>query len=50
MHDEKTVQRFIELRASGWSYARQMTGLNTSKPTLIGWSREHHTLVQDWSG
>ena len=50
MHDEKTVQRFIELRASGWTYARLMTELNTSKPTLIGWSRKCHTLVQDWSG
>ena len=22
MHDEKTVQRFIELRSQGWTYAR----------------------------
>jgi hypothetical protein len=50
MHDEKTVQRFIELRASGWTYARLMTELNVTKLTLIGWSRKHHALVQDWSG
>ena len=50
MYDEKTVQRFIELRASGWTYARLMTELNTSKPTLIAWSRKYHALVQDWSG
>jgi hypothetical protein len=50
MHDEQTVQRFIELRASGWTYARLMTELNTSKPTLIAWSRKQHALVQDWSG
>jgi hypothetical protein len=34
MHDEKTVQRFIELRASGWIYARLMTELNVSKTTI----------------
>ena len=50
MYDEKTVQRFIELRATGWTYARLMTELNASKPTLIGWSRKYHPLVQDWSG
>ena len=22
MHDEKTIQRFIELRSRGWTYAR----------------------------
>ena len=40
MHDEKTVQRFIELRSQGWTYARLKTELNVSKPTLIGWSRK----------
>ena len=50
MHDEKTVQRFIELRASGWTYARLMTELDTSKPTLIAWSRKYPASVQDWSG
>jgi hypothetical protein len=50
MHDEKTVQRFMELRASGWTYARLMTELNTSKPSLIAWGRKYHVLVQDWSG
>ena len=50
MYDEKTVQRFIELRARGWTYARLMTELNVSKPTLIAWSHKHHAQVQDWSG
>jgi orotate phosphoribosyltransferase-like protein len=35
MHEPQTVQRFIELRAQGWTYARLMTELNVSKPTLI---------------
>ena len=47
MHDEKTVQRFIELRASGWTYARLMSELNVSKPTLIAWSRKHQFQIQN---
>ena len=47
MHDDKTVQRFIELRAQGWSYARLMTELNVSKPTLIAWSRKHQFQIQN---
>lgn len=47
MHDEKTVQRFIELRASGWTYARLMTELNVTKPTLIAWSRKHQFQIQN---
>jgi hypothetical protein len=47
MHDEKTVQRFIELRAQGWSYARLMTELNVTKPTLIAWSRKHQFQIQN---
>jgi len=47
MHDENTVQRFIELRAQGWSYARLMTELNVTKPTLIAWSRKHQFQIQN---
>ena len=47
MHDENTVQRFIELRAQGWTYARLMTELNVSKPTLIAWSRKHQFQIQN---
>jgi len=46
MHDDKTVQRFIDLRVQGWPFARIATELNVSKPTLIGWSRKHqHTIA-----
>ena len=45
MHDAQTVQRFIELRASGWTYARLMTELNVSKPTLVAWSRKHQFQI-----
>jgi hypothetical protein len=47
MHDENTVQKFIELRATGWSYARLITELNVSKPTLIAWSRKHQFSIQN---
>ena len=47
MHEEKTVQRFIELRAQGWSYLRLMTELNVTKPTLIAWSRKHQFQIQN---
>jgi hypothetical protein len=48
MYDENTVQRFIELRAGGWSYARLMTELNVSKPTLIAWSRKHQFKIKNF--
>jgi hypothetical protein len=47
MHDDKTVQRFIELRAQGWTYTRLITELNVSKTTLIGWSRKHQFMIQN---
>ena len=47
MHDEKTVQRFIELRSQGWPFARLATELNVSKPTLINWSRKHQFQIQN---
>ena len=47
MHDETTVQRFIELRAQSWSYARIMTELKVTKPTLIAWSRKHQFQIQN---
>ena len=47
MYDEKTVQRFIELRAQSWTYARLMTELNVSKPTLIAWSRKYQFQIQN---
>jgi len=45
MHDEPTIQRFIELRAQGRSYAQLTTELNVSKPTLIAWSRKHQFQI-----
>ena len=47
MHSPETVQRFIELRAQGWTYARLMVELKVTKPTLIGWSRRHQFEIQN---
>ena len=47
MHDDKTIKRFIELRARGSTYARIMTELDVSKPTLIAWSRKHQFEIQN---
>ena len=47
MHEPQTIQRFIEMRAQGWTYARLMTELNVSKPTLIAWSRKHQFEIQN---
>src|SRR6516162_9495242 len=46
-HDGNTVQRFIELRALGWSFARIATELQVSKPTLIDWSRKHQFQINN---
>ncbi len=46
MYDENVVQRFIDLRVQGWSFARIAQELNVSKPTLVDWSRKHqHTIA-----
>ena len=37
--DNETKQRFIELRAFGWSYDKIARELQVSKPTLIQWSK-----------
>jgi orotate phosphoribosyltransferase-like protein len=47
MKDEKTVERFLELRSQGWTYQRLMAELNVSKPTLIAWSRKHQFQIQN---
>ena len=46
MHDETTIQRFIDLRVQGRPFSAIAQELNVSKPTLIAWSRKHqHTIA-----
>ena len=40
MKDHAVKEKFIELRARGWSFDRIGTELKVSKQTLITWSRE----------
>ena len=47
MKDQETIQRFITLRAQGWSFARIAESLNVSKPTLILWGRRHQFDIQN---
>ncbi len=47
MKDQETVQRFIQLRAAGWSFARISEELKTSKPTLIQWGRVHQFEIRN---
>src|SRR5580765_4405275 len=47
MKDQETVQKFIELRSRGVSFARIAEQLGDAKSTLILWSREHQHLIQN---
>lgn len=47
MHDPQTVQKFIELRAQGRTFAQLIAELNVSKPTLIAWSRKHQFEINN---
>jgi transposase-like protein len=47
MKDQETIQKFIELRSKGVSFARIAEQLGVAKSTLILWSREHQHLIQN---
>lgn len=47
MSDLETQQRFVSLRAEGWSFARIAAELKVSKPTLIDWSRKLQYQIQN---
>ena len=47
MKDQETVQKFIELRSKGVSFARIADQLGVAKSTLILWSREHQHLIHN---
>jgi len=40
MHTEQTIDKFVELRAQGWSLGHIATELHVSKRTLVDWNRE----------
>jgi hypothetical protein len=47
MNDVEQQQRFVFLRAEGWSFARIAEDLKISKPTLINWSRKFQFEIQN---
>ena len=47
MNDLETQQRFVFLRAEGWSFARIAEDLKVSKPTLINWSRKFQFEIKN---
>jgi hypothetical protein len=47
MNDIEKQQRFVFLRAEGWSFARIAEDLQISKPTLINWSRKLQFEIQN---
>src|SRR4051812_47486328 len=47
MNDVEKQQRFVFLRAEGWSFARIAADLNISKTTLINWSRKFQFDIQN---
>ena len=46
MHPNETKDKFIELRAQGWSLPRIATELHVSKTTLVEWNREFASDIQ----
>ena len=47
MKDNQTQNRFIELRAQNWSYARIAKELGVSKQTLINWSKQYEIEISN---
>ena len=45
MKELAVKERFILLRAQGWSFAKIAKELRTSKQTLIEWSKEFRTTI-----
>jgi len=45
MKDQETVQKFIELRSKGMSFARMAEELGVARSTLILWSQKHQHVI-----
>src|SRR5260221_1044129 len=48
MHIQDTQDKFVELRAQGWSLAHIATELHVSKRTLVEWNREFAADIQSF--
>src|SRR5437879_964147 len=47
MHTADTQEKFIELRAQGWTLGHISTELCVSKRTLVSWNREFAKDIKD---
>ncbi len=47
MKDQSVKEKFIALRAMGWSFNRISMEIGVSKPTLIDWSRSLSLEIQN---
>lgn len=47
MHDQDTINRFIEMRSKGFSYVNIHETLGIAKNTIILWSRKYHDQIQN---
>jgi transcriptional regulator with XRE-family HTH domain len=47
MKNQEVRERFVELRAQGWSFERIAKELNCSKQTLINWSKESSLQIRN---
>jgi len=47
MKDMKTKERFVELRAKGWSFEKIAKELKVCKQTLINWSKELSIMISN---
>ena len=41
MHTQQKIDKFLELRARGWSLGHIATEIDVSKRTLVDWNREY---------
>jgi transposase-like protein len=47
MKDNDLIDRFVELRAKGWSFSRIAAELDVHKNTLLAWSRKHQHRIRN---
>jgi transposase-like protein len=47
MKEIDVIDRFVELRAQGWSFSRIAAELNVHRNTLLGWSRKQQHRIQN---
>src|SRR5436309_15485603 len=46
MYRTDTIEKFVDLRAQGWSLGHIASELHVSKRTLVEWNSEHAALIQ----